>query len=112
MDSSRAYRDVTANPNPLPHSILDPSRWDRFTPRLRQVCDTSLGPGTGLAQRDRSQGLPACEASATRAPTQHPHRGLRSHVTSTIPQACDILDCLRVRTARRQSVGCRREQLV
>jgi hypothetical protein len=49
-----------------------PSRWDRFTGLERTVCDPSLDPGTGLAQRDRSQGLAACEeASATRTPPQH-----------------------------------------
>jgi hypothetical protein len=37
-------------------AVKTPSRsWDRFTQRLRLVCDPS--PGTGLAQR-QSQGLP------------------------------------------------------
>jgi hypothetical protein len=61
--------------------------------------DPRLAPGTGLAQRDRSQSLPACEeASATSAPPQHHRRvgspsSARIHtpVMCTIPQACDVL---------------------
>jgi hypothetical protein len=52
---------------------------DRLTGLGRPVCDPSLGPGTGLAQCDRSQGLPACEeASATSAPPQHRRMGASS----------------------------------
>jgi hypothetical protein len=61
--------------------LYTPSRLGLAHHRLeRQVCDPSLGPGTGLAQRSRSQGLPACEkASATSAPPQHRRRaGARS----------------------------------
>jgi hypothetical protein len=65
----------------------------------KPVCDPSLSPGTGVAQRDRSQSLPACEeASATSAPPQHHRRAgtaslarIHTPVTCTIPQACDIL---------------------
>jgi hypothetical protein len=64
-------RDVAANPKRLPRSIPSPA-WDRFTGLERPVHDPSHGPGTSLAQCDRSQGLPACEeASATSTPTQH-----------------------------------------
>jgi hypothetical protein len=52
-------RDITATPERLLRSILHLA-WDRFTRLERPVCDPSLGPGTGLAQRDRSQSLPAC----------------------------------------------------
>jgi hypothetical protein len=74
---------VTAIPQP-PSAVAafyTPSRLGLAHHRLeRQVCDPSLGPGTGLAQRSRSQGLPACEeASATSAPLQHRRRaGARS----------------------------------
>jgi hypothetical protein len=64
-----AYTE-TANPKQLPAFLLRLA-WDRFTGLERPVCDPSLGPGTGLAQRDRSQSLPACEeASATSTPPQ------------------------------------------
>jgi hypothetical protein len=87
-------RDVAANPKGLPRSILRLA-WDPFTGLERPVCDPSLGPGTGLAQRDRSQGLPAREeASATSAPPQHHRRAgtpssarIHTPVMCTIPQA-------------------------
>ena len=93
-----AQRDVTANPKRLPRSILSLA-WDRFTGLERPVCDPSLGPGTGLAQRDRSQGLPACEeVSASSAPSHHHRRAgtpssarIHTPVMCTIPQACDVL---------------------
>jgi hypothetical protein len=62
-------RDVAANPERLQRSALRLA-WDQFTDLERLICDPSLGPGTGLAQRDRSQELPACEeASATSEPS-------------------------------------------
>jgi hypothetical protein len=68
------YRETIPQPQRLPRSILRIA-WDRCTGLERPVCDPSLCPGTGLAQRDRSQSLPACEeASATSTPPQHHHR--------------------------------------
>jgi hypothetical protein len=82
--------DVTANPWRLPRSILCLA-WDRFTGLGRPVCDPSLGLGTGLAQRDRSQGLPACEeASATSAPPQHRRTAGTSSQLSSHTHACAV----------------------
>jgi hypothetical protein len=84
--------DVTANPKRCRACVFG----DRFTGLERPVRDPSLG----LAQRDRAQGLPACEeASATSAPPQHHRRAgipaqlayTHSSVMCTIPQACDFL---------------------
>jgi hypothetical protein len=92
-----AYTE-TANPKRLPFNT--PSRLGPVHPGLeRPVCDPSLCPGTGLAQRDRSQSLPACEeASATNTLSQHHRRAgapssarIHTAVMCTIPQACDIL---------------------
>jgi hypothetical protein len=82
-DVQTRYKPVLQTPKPRSNT---PYRLGRFTGLDRPVCDPSLGPGTGLAQRDRSQSLPACEeVSATSAPPQGGHSQLRSHT-----HTCDV----------------------
>jgi hypothetical protein len=59
-------RDVTANPKPS--GVKTPSRLAPVHPGLKTGLRSQFDPGTGLAQRDRSQGLPACEEAS--APPQ------------------------------------------
>jgi hypothetical protein len=70
----------TANPKRLPRCV---SVTGSLGLRDQSTYDPSLAPGTGLAQRDRAQGLPACEeatqTSATSAPPpQHRRTGASS----------------------------------
>jgi hypothetical protein len=52
------------------------------------ICDPSLGPGTGLAQRYRSQSLPACEEASASTPPQHRRVGAPSSARHT--HTCDV----------------------